>query len=115
LPGGHLEYGEDPLVCAERESLEETGLKVHATKIAAVTNSVFEDVGKHYITLFVLCKMDDEQAQPQVLEPEKCAGWSWKTWDDLRVFLNPSSQGDVLFLPLKSLLESRSDFGDLRL
>ena len=66
FPGGHLEYGEAIFACAERETLEETGLVVRATKLAAVTNSVFGDVGKHYITLFVLCEPVDPDAKPQV-------------------------------------------------
>lgn len=66
LPGGHLEHGESVLVCAEREVLEETGLKVQGVKIVAVTNDVFEEAGKHYITLFVHCEMEDKAAEPQV-------------------------------------------------
>lgn len=66
LPGGHLEHGESVLFCAEREVLEETGLKVRGVKIVSVTNDVFEDAGKHYITLFVRCEMVDQAAEPQV-------------------------------------------------
>lgn len=66
LPGGHLDYGESILVCAERETLEETGLKIKGIKVVAVTNDIFEKEGKHYITLFVLCEMEDKTAQPQV-------------------------------------------------
>ncbi|RSM08793.1 hypothetical protein CEP52_004485 [Fusarium oligoseptatum] len=46
LPGGHLDYGESLLVCAEREVLEETGLKVKGIKIVAVTNDIFEKGGE---------------------------------------------------------------------
>ncbi|KAI5459117.1 NUDIX hydrolase domain-like protein [Mariannaea sp. PMI_226] len=120
LPGGHLEYGEDVLVCAEREALEETGLEVRGVKIGAVTNTVFHEDRKHYITLFVLCEMRDKHAQPQVLEPEKCEGWHWKSWDDLKRFINPHLQGaglegEKLFLPLERLLENRKSFEDLKL
>lgn len=52
--------------CAERETLEETGLKVKGRKVAHVTNDVFSDLGKHYITIFVICEMLDEGAQPEV-------------------------------------------------
>ncbi|KAJ0160308.1 Nudix hydrolase 1, partial [Colletotrichum tanaceti] len=65
FPGGHLEYAESVFTCAERETLEETGLVVQATRLAAVTNSVFSDAGKHYITLFVLCEPVDPSAEPQ--------------------------------------------------
>jgi len=68
LPGGHLEYGEAFFACAERETLEETGLKVRATKVVATTNDVFADQGKHYITIFVRCEMEEPDAIPQVLE-----------------------------------------------
>ena len=66
LPGGHLDYGESFLTCAERETLEETGLQVRAIKVVAVTNDVFETEKKHYITIFVRCEMVDENAVPQV-------------------------------------------------
>lgn len=66
LPGGHLEYGEDPLVCAEREAEEETGLKIKACKFVHMTNDVFEAEKKHYVTLFVWCEMVDPSAEPQV-------------------------------------------------
>lgn len=46
--------------------LEETGLTVRGVKIVSVTNDVFEDVGKHYVTLFVRCEMVDKAAEPQV-------------------------------------------------
>lgn len=68
FPGGHLEYSEGIFACAERETLEETGLVVKAIKLAAVTNSIFSEASKHYITLFVLCEPVDAKATPQVCE-----------------------------------------------
>ena len=73
FPGGHLEFGETPLACAERETLEETGLIVRADKIVAVTNDVFEESAKHYITLFVSCRRLDEGQEPEV---RKYCQWS---------------------------------------
>lgn len=66
FPGGHLEHGESFYECAERETLEETGLRVAGRRVLTVTNDVFEDVGKHYITVFVVCEMADPDQQPQV-------------------------------------------------
>ncbi|KPM43002.1 hypothetical protein AK830_g3516 [Neonectria ditissima] len=117
LPGGHLEHGESILVCAEREVLEETGLEVRGVKIVAVTNDVFEEAGKHYITLFVHCEMEDKTAEPEVLEPEKCAGWYWKTWEDLKQILHSQqgeTAGEKLFLPMVHLLEQTENLDDLK-
>ncbi|WXC53701.1 hypothetical protein QX201_013341 [Fusarium graminearum] len=133
LPGGHLDYGESFFECAARETLEETGLQVRATKVVAVTNDVFESETKHYITIFVRCEMVDENAEPQVclktverdglkkliwrfkiLEPKKCAGWYWKNWDDLKDIL-AGAEEEKLFLPLVNLLGQTNDLESLRL
>jgi 8-oxo-dGTP diphosphatase len=58
--------GESIFTCAERETLEETGLRIKATKIVAVTNDVFDAASKHYVTIFVQCVMEEADAQPQV-------------------------------------------------
>ncbi|KAM0248348.1 hypothetical protein ACHAP5_003520 [Fusarium lateritium] len=71
--GGHLDYGESFLACAERETLEETGLQIRAIKVVAVTNDIFEQEKKHYVTIFVRCEMVDENAKPQV-------GSCYATW-----------------------------------
>ncbi|KAG5663462.1 hypothetical protein KAF25_001398 [Fusarium avenaceum] len=115
LPGGHLDYGESFLACAERETLEETGLQIRAIKVVAVTNDVFEQEKKHYITIFVRCEMVDENAEPQILEPQKCEGWFWKNWDDLKKLLpGASDSGEKLFLPMINLLAQTADLDELR-
>jgi len=60
------------------------------------------------------------------LEPEKCEGWSWKTWDEIKLLGNSSgesggSDGDVdgvgrqqrLFLPIINLLREYPNIQDL--
>ena len=37
-PGGHLDFGESPDVCAARETLEETGISVTNVEFVAITN-----------------------------------------------------------------------------
>ncbi|KAK8113349.1 hypothetical protein PG984_013875 [Apiospora sp. TS-2023a] len=111
LPGGHLEFGETYFACAERETLEETGLEVKALKLVTVTNDVFEDLNKHYITIFVLCERKDATKDPQVLESEKCESWHWISWDELRSW--GAHQEDTtgpfadkkLFLPMIHLIQ----------
>lgn len=67
FPGGHLEHGEHYKVCAERETLEETGLEVEAAEeVFAITNNIFEIEEKHYTAIFIHCKMRDPSAVPRV-------------------------------------------------
>lgn len=67
LPGGHLEVGESPEECAAREVEEETGLTIITDDIRflTATNDVFEAEGKHYVTLFVGCRVADD-VEPKV-------------------------------------------------
>ena len=139
MPGGHLEFGESFETCAEREILEETGLKIRDIRFLTATNSVFKAEGKHYVTIFMAAVVSNESDQPQVsaitnhvlrlsplmsrdsldikiMEPEKCAAWEWTSWDELRVEGQLQlSSGSIhtereLFLPLLSLIEQRPDF-----
>ncbi|CAF0994717.1 unnamed protein product [Didymodactylos carnosus] len=87
LPGGHLEYGESFVNCARRELQEETNLTLNSVpKLVYVTNNLFEDIGKHYVTLFMLAQLDDEQEllKLKCMEPTKCDEWKWVKWTDLK-------------------------------
>jgi len=60
------------------------------------------------------------------LEPEKCEGWSWKTWEEIKLLDNSAGEsgaghGDVdgvgrqqrLFLPIINLLREYPNIQDL--
>lgn len=94
-PGGHLEFKEDPVACAIRETKEETGIDIVNVKPGPCTNDFFTEENKHYITLFMLANY--QSGNPQVLEPEKCEKWDWFSWLSLP---------EPLFLPLNNLLTS---------
>jgi 8-oxo-dGTP diphosphatase len=98
LPGGHLEFGETVEACARRELLEESGLALGDIAHGPYTNDIFPDVGRHYITLFVVAT--GVHGEPQCLEPTKCAEWRWFAWDDLP---------QPLFAPLDSLRRTGFD------
>lgn len=94
FPGGHLEFGEALEACAVRETEEEVGVRLGAPRVVSVTNDVFEDEGKHYITVFVQGHL--ESGVPRVLEPDKARRVGWFAWEDLP---------HPLFLPIEHLLE----------
>ncbi|SEJ66592.1 nucleotide triphosphate diphosphatase NUDT15 [Paraburkholderia diazotrophica] len=95
-PGGHLEFGESIESCARREVLEETGLTLNAINPAPYTNNVMPDVHKHYVTCFVEATVSID-AQPKLMEPDKCSVWTWFRWTDLP---------EPLFEPMKSLVRT---------
>ncbi|KAJ3495616.1 hypothetical protein NLG97_g3264 [Lecanicillium saksenae] len=115
FPGGHLEHGEALIDCAVREALEETDLTLQGIKIVTQTNDVFVAERKHYITLFALCKMENFDAEPKVLEPEKCESWLW--WDWEKFYTGRDSglvDGAPLFLPMKNLLQQFKSVDELK-
>jgi 8-oxo-dGTP diphosphatase len=91
-PGGHLEFGEEPVNAVVREVLEETGLKVTSPKFAAMTNDIFKEESSHYITLYFVCRYESGEAR--VMEPNKCEKWEWFEWNRLP---------EPLFLPIINL------------
>lgn len=85
-PGGHLEYGETVEECAFRETAEETGIRITSIQLGPWTQ---EMVGqKHFISLFAFAA--EFEGEPQTLEPDKCEGWDWYSWDELPTPLYPS-------------------------
>jgi uncharacterized protein (TIGR00730 family) len=93
-PGGHVEYGEDPIACVRRETLEEAGIDLGVCEFAGVTNDMFAAEGRHYVTLFYTSRLS--AGEPTVREPSKCEAWRWWPWQDLP---------ENLFLPLRHLRE----------
>ena len=95
VPGGHLEFGESFEETVRREVKEETTLRIKNIRFGAVTNDLFADEDKHYVTIWMIS--DYESGTEYITEPDKCIGQAWHTFDDL-----PSP----LFLPWKELLTS---------
>jgi 8-oxo-dGTP diphosphatase len=68
LPGGHLEFGESFERCAAREVLEETDLQVKndSVRFLTATNDIMTSEHKHYVTIFMGCRLESEGSEPQV-------------------------------------------------
>lgn len=95
LPGGYLEFGESFEEAAKREVKEEANLNITNIRFGAITNDMFTDKNKHFISIWILS--DWQSGELKNMEPEKCTAQSWCTLDDL-----PES----LFLPWKQLFKS---------
>jgi len=90
-----MEFGESFEQTARREAMEETGLEIQNVRFAAVTNDVFQDDNKHYVTVWVLS--DASSGEPSITEPDKFIDQRWIDIDALP---------EPLFMPWHSLLES---------
>jgi 8-oxo-dGTP diphosphatase len=81
VPGGHLEFGESWEEAAEREVMEEAGVSIKNVKLLAVTNDIFEQENKHYITIWM--EADWKSGEAKNMEPEKCKALEWGSIQDL--------------------------------
>lgn len=97
-PGGHLEYGEEPIACAIRETKEECGLTISRVRPGPYTNDIFPEKDRHYITLHMLAVY--EGGDPALCEPDRFSEWRWFSWNALP---------EPLFLSLQHLKESGFD------
>lgn len=93
-PGGLLEFGESFEECAIREIKEETNLVIDQPKFSAITNDIFHEENKHYVSIFFNVPYPKDQIISN-LEPSKIASWEWFSMDALP---------EHLFLPLKNLI-----------
>ncbi|HEY4388504.1 MAG TPA: NUDIX domain-containing protein [Ktedonobacteraceae bacterium] len=95
-PSGHIDFGEKPEQTAQRETYEETGVRIADPVFLGVTNDVFEAEQKHYITLWFDATYSSGEAQLKALEEESEVGW-----------FRRDALPQPLFLPLQHLLEGK--------
>ena len=96
FPGGHLEFNETLERCARLETKEETGIGLKNVRFAALTNDVFKETARHYITVFMMA--DYASGTVITKESNKCEHWKWFAWNKLP---------KPLFLPIKNLLKQQ--------
>ncbi|MCD4684456.1 MAG: NUDIX domain-containing protein [Anaerolineae bacterium] len=95
-PGGHLDPGETPDQCAIRETREETGIEIGNVRFRGLTNDIFAETGKHYITIWM--QGDLISGEPTITAPREVSEIGWFAWDALP---------EPLFLPLAQLVAGR--------
>jgi 8-oxo-dGTP diphosphatase len=96
-PGGHLEYGESPEQCTIRETQEEVGIEIGNVRFVAITNDIFKESGKHYITIWM--QADHLSGEPRIAAVNEVAEVGWFNWE---------SMPTPLFTPLENLMDQKS-------
>jgi len=94
LPGGHIEGGESFKEAIERETLEETGVKIKNLKFLCVANT---DAYKGHQAVLVNFVADWESGEPTDFPHENIGKWQWCDMNNLP---------EPLFVPTKLLTDS---------
>ena len=83
FPGGHLELFETWEEAVIRESEEEAGPQLKFTRpwFWTARNTPFHNEGRHYVVILMIA--DWIAGEPEIMEPEKNAGWAWFNWNHL--------------------------------
>ncbi len=81
IPGGHMEFGESPEETAIREVKEETGMDIENVRFGAITNDIFHDDNKHYLSVWMIG--DWKSGEPEIIEPDKLVEFRWFDFDNL--------------------------------
>ncbi len=61
IPGGRINYGEEPIDGLRRELLEETGLELDQVKQILDASTIYKDDEKHIVRITYLCTVKDIQ------------------------------------------------------
>lgn len=101
FPGWHLEYSESWEECARRETFEETWISIKNLSLWIVTNDIYKENNKHYVTIVMVSDFDKWELT--LMEPDKFEKWAWFNWDNLPqpLFLSTENLYKSGFNPFK--------------
>lgn len=102
-PSGHIDFSETPEETARRETEEETGVTIDNMVFLGVTNDVFENEQKHYVTLWFDASYQSGEARVKAPEEESEVGW-----------FHRDALPQPLFLPLQHLLAGNMYISGIR-
>jgi ADP-ribose pyrophosphatase YjhB (NUDIX family) len=112
LPGGKLELDEEVEACIAREIKEEVNVDLLTTDVrqVGITNDrcMDGDKNKHYITIHCRAVIPANSSAVQNMEPNKCQGWEWKTFEEIHNMwqIGLKTGEHTLFEPTQRLLQS---------
>jgi 8-oxo-dGTP diphosphatase len=96
LPGGHVEFGEDPAAAAVRECLEETGVLVKAATRLPWHSCYIPQWGTHYVNVAFNCIYLSGDAR--VMDPREAPAVEWVPLEDVTSL--------TLFMPLQMMMDA---------
>lgn len=73
IPGGKLDFKEDIIEAAKRETKEECNIDVHDVDMISLTNDIKDD--KHFVTIGFVAK--NFSNEPKTMEPDEITEWRW--------------------------------------
>ncbi len=60
IPGGHIDFGEEPEQAIKREAKEETGLTVKKLKFFGYYSEIYKEINWHSIALIFICETEGD-------------------------------------------------------
>jgi 8-oxo-dGTP diphosphatase len=79
MPGGKLHFKESFEEAAQREVLEETGIRLNSLKVIGINNDMVETA--HFVTIGLLS--EDFEGDAKVMEPDEITEWRWFALDSI--------------------------------
>ncbi len=95
VPGGSIEWGEKMTDAIKREMKEEYGIDIEVMEQFPAVDHIITKDKQHWVPTTFLCKIKKDQT-PKIMEPEKCDGIGWFSFDKL-----PSPLSIITKLDLK--------------
>ena len=93
LPGGFIGYGEHPAESAQREVLEELGIRVKVTKLLGIYAETFQKTGGYMLSFVYLGKRMTKTIRPH---PEEIESYEWfPVREALRITTNPFARAGL--------------------